>query len=48
MLLAQAMQRADPQMPVNALLDEFREEKQGALCLTQICKKGNICNYGLT
>jgi hypothetical protein len=29
-------------MHPNQLIDLFREEKQGLLSLTQICKRGNI------
>lgn len=45
MMIAQAISRDQPQMHLNILIDLFREEKQGMLSLTQICKRGNICNY---
>lgn len=42
MLLAQAICRDQPQAQLNLVLDLFREEKQGPLSLTKICRRGKI------
>lgn len=42
MLLAQAVRRDQPQAQLNLVLDLFREEKQGPLSLSKICRRGKI------